>query len=59
MSASKSNHSYEVITHEDSATGDIILPLPAELLEQVGWKEGDEIKWVEGKDGAWILQKKS
>lgn len=59
MAASKPNYTYEVITQEDPETGDVILPLPPELLEQVGWKEGDEIEWVEGKDGSWILQKKS
>lgn len=53
------NYRYEVITQEDPETGEVILPLPPELLEQVGWKEGDQIEWIEGKDGSWILQKKS
>ena len=34
---------YEVITHEDPDTGDLMLPIPQKLLDELGWKEGDEI----------------
>lgn len=48
---------FEVITHEDPETGDIILPLPPELLENLGWKEGDTLEWKETTDGTWLLSK--
>lgn len=48
---------YEVITQEDPETGDLILPLPQELLDQVGWKEGDQLRWSQTADGAWVLEK--
>lgn len=54
-----STYRYEVITHEDPETGDVILPLPPELLDQAGWKEGDQIEWIENNDGSWVLKKKS
>lgn len=54
-----STYRYEVITQEDPETGDVILPLPPELLEQAGWKEGDQIEWIENNDGSWVLKKKS
>lgn len=29
---------YEVITQEDPETGDLLLPIPPQLLEEMGWK---------------------
>lgn len=52
------NVRYEVITQEDPETGDIIVPIPPELLSQLGWKEGDEIDFETGKDGSLYLKKK-
>ena len=37
---------------------DLILPLPEDMLEQVGWKPGDVLQWVCKDDKTWILQKK-
>ena len=37
---------------------DLILPLPDDLLEQVGWKTGDVLQWVKRDDETWMLQKK-
>lgn len=49
---------YEIITHEDPETGDLVIPFPEELMNKLGWKEGDEITWQLDKSGAWILSKK-
>lgn len=51
------NPTYEIILQEDEETGDLIMPLPQELLDRVGWKEGDELEWKQAKDGAWVLSK--
>ena len=50
--------SYEVITQEDPETGDLILPIPQELLDKMGWREGDEIEWKVDTEGRWVLSKK-
>ena len=42
---------------EDPETGDSILILPPELLEQAGWKEGDNLVWIDNQDGSWSLIK--
>ena len=42
----------------DDGSGDLIMPLPPELLESAGWKEGDELVWSDNKDGSWSLNKK-
>lgn len=52
------NKSWTVTLDEDPETGDLIMPLPQELLETQGWKEGDELQWTDNKDGTWSLSKK-
>jgi hypothetical protein len=47
-----------VTIEEDPETGDAILPFPPEMLKQVGWKEGDELDWIDNSDGTWSIQKK-
>jgi bifunctional DNA-binding transcriptional regulator/antitoxin component of YhaV-PrlF toxin-antitoxin module len=42
---------------EDPNTGDGILILPPDLLEQAGWKEGDNLIWIDNHDGSWSLIK--
>ena len=37
---------YEVITQEDPDTGDLMLPIPQKLLDELGWREGDEIEFA-------------
>lgn len=51
------NNRWEVIIEEDPETGDLILPLPKELLDIQGWKEGDEIEWIDNGDGTWSIVK--
>jgi hypothetical protein len=49
---------WTVHVEQDAATGDLILPLPEDLLAMQGWATGDTLVWDEGKDGAWMLSKK-
>ena len=39
------------------ASGDLIMPLPQDLLEQAGWKEGDILEWKDLGNGSWSLTK--
>lgn len=50
---------YEVTAQEDPDTGDVILPIPPELLQKLGWKEGDTLDWQPGENGSWYLSKTS
>ena len=43
---------------EDPETGDLILPLSDDILEDAGWKTGDTIEWIDNKDGSWTMRKK-
>jgi len=55
--AKRSKTRYEVITQEDNESGDMIIPLPMVLLEQLGWKEGDNLEIGFDKDGQIFLKK--
>lgn len=49
--------SWTVIVEQDGE--DLVLPLPQDMLDQVGWKSGDTLEWHDQKDGTWQLQKKA
>ena len=49
--------SYEVITQEDPETGDMLIPIPPNLLKQLGWKEGDDVDFSIDDKGRIILKK--
>jgi len=44
-----------IIENED---GEPCLQLTDKLLEEVGWKEGDILEWVDRLDGTFLLKKK-
>lgn len=51
------NTSWTVTLEEDPETGDLILPLPEELLKLQGWVEGDILEWIDNKDRSWSIHK--
>jgi hypothetical protein len=53
-----SSWQFEVITHECPETGDLILPIPPELMKQMGWEEGDTLDFGQDDRGRWIISKK-
>lgn len=42
----------------EDGSGDLIMPLPQDLLDSAGWAEGDSLEWIDNKDGTWSLRKK-
>lgn len=36
---------------------ELVLVLPTELMEEVGWVAGDDIEWVDNDDGSFSLRK--
>jgi len=49
---------YTITLEEDTETGELVLPFTDEILNELGWKEGDVLEWVDNKDGSWSLVKK-
>lgn len=48
--------SYTLDVQEDSDGQYLIFP--DEEMELLGWKEGDDIEWIENGNGSWTLRKK-
>jgi len=42
----------------DQETGDGILEFPPEILQRVGWTQGEVLIWTDRGDGTWTLEKK-
>lgn len=49
--------SWTITVEEDPETGELMLPLPADLLVMKGWFEGDTLEWIDNNDGSWSLKK--
>ena len=48
---------WTITVEEDPDTGEVILPLPEEMLKLQGWVEGDTLEWKDNGDGSWTLEK--
>ena len=51
-----SDKRYTVELEEDE-NGELILPLPDELLKEMNWKEGDQLNFTDNKDGTYSMNK--
>ena len=55
----KSETTWIISLEEDPETGDLVMPLPEELLNSQGWKIGDTLVWdVDEKTQTATLTKK-
>jgi hypothetical protein len=50
--------SWTLTVEQDPETGDLVLPFTQEILNELKWKEGDTLEWIDNKDGSWSLVKK-
>ena len=41
----------------DGLTGECYVQLPDDLLSQVNWKEGEQLEWIDNKNGSFTLRK--
>ena len=44
------SNTWTAVLEEDLTTGELILPLPTDLIEQLGWKEDDTLVWSINKE---------
>ena len=52
MQKNKTARNWSLTINDDG-----ILVLPEDLLKETGWKEGDNLLWIDNKDGTWSLVK--
>jgi len=53
------DNSWVATLQEDPKTGDLILPLPDEVMASNGFEIGDILKWKDNKDGSFSITKKA
>jgi hypothetical protein len=51
------SNSWTITLEEDPETGDLIMPIPQEVLELQEWQEGDTLEWIDLNNGSWQLKK--
>jgi hypothetical protein len=56
--AKTGDNSWIATLQEDPETGDMILPLPEDLMKSQGFEIGDILKWKDNKDGSYSISKK-
>jgi hypothetical protein len=44
---------------EEDTDGNLVLPLPIELLNQMGWDIGDDLIWEEAHNDTYTIRKKT
>lgn len=49
--------SWTLDVKEDPDSGDAIIEFPPEMMEEMGWKEGDDLIWTDNNDGSFTLTK--
>ena len=51
------NMTYTLQVEQNEITGEYYFILPEKLLKKMNWKEGDDIEWINNKDGSVTLKK--
>ena len=46
------------IVEDPDHPGELLLDLGNDVCQDLGWKEGDTLEWLDNKDGTWTLRKK-
>lgn len=49
-------HWIKTIVEDDN--GEFVIDLK-EACEELGWKEGDVVEWIDNNDGTWTIKKKN
>ena len=49
----------DIATIKERENGELYLEFPNELMDEMGWCEGDTLEWKDNRDGSWTIQKVS
>jgi hypothetical protein len=47
-----------IVTIEEDQNGDLILPIPQDIIDQMGWDEETILLWEQMDNGSFVLKKK-
>jgi len=48
--------SVEIVEDPDQP-GELLLDLGQALCDTLGWQVGDQLQWIDNRDGSWTLEK--
>ena len=51
-------NTFEVEVQTDTETNELFFEIPPELLKNLGWKTGDDLKWEETDNGVFLRKVK-
>lgn len=46
------------VKSRDGSDQELFIEIPEGAIDQVGWHEGDDLEWIDQKDGSWMIKKK-
>ena len=52
-----SNNEWIVQVQENGKTKELYIEFPPGALDQVGWDIGDDLEWIDNKDGSYRLKR--
>lgn len=53
------NKSWVIEVQENNETKELFIEFPEGALDQVGWANGDDLEWIDNKDGSFTIKKTS
>ena len=51
------SNNWTVTLEEDPETKELVMPIPLDLLNQMGWDVGDTLSWEDNHNGSFALKK--
>ena len=45
------------VVEDPDYPGELLIDLGQDICDLVGWQAGDQLQWLDNKDGSWTLQK--
>ena len=46
-----------VMKVQEDESGELFLEFPDDMMDEMGWKAGDNLVWTPRDDGSWVLAK--
>jgi len=46
-----------IVELQEDSNGELVLPFSEDILDEMGWKEGDTLRWIDNGDGTFSITK--
>ena len=55
----QSSKFHATVIQDPDNPAELLLDLGTDVCDALGWQPGDEVQWIDNKDGSWTIQKKT